>query len=437
MTLSPLDSSLWQGLYGSAAAQDHLDDAALIRAMVTVEIALARACDASGITPEGSGEEIAKALAGVTIAPAVLAEGAVRDGVPIPALLAALRAKLDPSLAEALHWGATSQDIIDTATVLCLGRYADHMLSVTDAVIENIATLAEAEAETPHLARTRTQAAAPTTFGATVAIWGAGLAESRADIAIAAKGIATVSLYGAAGTGAALGTEENIVRAVLADELGLEAEHMPWHTRRTRISRFAAAVAAHAAQCGRIGADLAQLAASGTAEIRLSGGGSSAMPHKVNPVRAEAAQSLARLATHLQAAVSEAAIHPTQRDGAAWGLEWLALRSVCGAAMAALDNIALLIRDLTPDRDAMARNLAEAGPGVISEQLIYLLARQMPRSDARHLVTAALKSDDPIPALAADYPDIDWAKVTDMCAASGNAPKHARSFAAKHKRGMS
>lgn len=435
MTLSPLDSALWSGLYGSASAQRTLDDPAMIAAMIRVEAALARACGEAGIMPREASARLSQALSGMRVAPAELAQGAARDGVPIPALLAALRQGLPPDLAEWLHWGATSQDIVDTATVLCLRDFADALLAEMTALLDALAALAEAEAETVQLARTRTQGAMPTTFGATVVSWGHGLADAAGALSAARDAVAVLSLHGAAGTGAALGADAPAVRAAIAKALGLRAGNVPWHTRRGAVAGFAAAMAALAAAAGRIGGDMAFLAATGIGEIRLAGGGSSAMPHKVNPVRAEAAQSLARLAAHLQAAVAEASIHTTNRDGVAWGLEWLSLRPLCGAAGAAVAAVAEAVVGLRPDREAMRANLDALGPAAYSERLAYILARHMPRSAARRAVTEALAGDAPLAALRAAHPQVPLDDALDPLAAAGTAPAQARAFAATRRQG--
>ena len=430
MALSPLDSPLWQDLFGSETARSTLSDHALIAAMVRVEIALAEACEARGLVPEGCGTRIAEALTDIAVDPADLARGAARDGVPVPALLQVLRAHLEPSVADALHWGATSQDIVDTATIICLREFAAQLGAACETVLDTLAALAADEADTVMLARTRTQAAVPTTFGAIAADWGAGLYDAASRLQGIAAGLTDLSLHGAAGTDGALGPEADAVRAEMARRLGLTTTPAPWHRRRHALTDVAEASAGLAAQAGRIGADLAYLAGSGIGEVRLSGGGSSAMPHKVNPVRAEAAQSLARFAAHLLGAVAESAIHVSQRDGAAWGLEWLSLRPLCGASAAALENVQQALAGLETDRDAMLCNLRAAGSGPFSERLSYLLAAHMPRSAARQIVGHALGTADPMSLLMADYPQIDWADAMDPLAAAGHAPQQARAFAA-------
>lgn len=429
MTLSPLDSQLWMGLYNSPLAQVHLADKALLASMVRVEIALAHACEAYGMTPQGSGPAIESTLSGLKIDPARLSSAASRDGVPVPGLLALLRDKLDAETANALHWGATSQDIIDTATVLCLRDFADAVLGETNRLIDSIALLAGQEALTVQLARTRTQGAAPTTFGATLASWGAGLVEASETLASAANDLSNISLYGAAGTDAALGEMASEVRAHMANSLGVRADETPWHNLRDRIVVFGTAMASLAGQAGRIGGDLAFLASTGINEVKLAGGGSSAMPHKVNPIGAEAAQSLARFCAHLQGALAESALHGAQRDGVAWGLEWLSLRPLCGAGAAAINNIEQAFATLQPNHDAMLANLQAMGPAALSESLTYRLAKSMPRSDARKAVTEALKSGAPIETLQTNHPDLNWESSDDWLAAAGRAPAIAQSFA--------
>jgi 3-carboxy-cis,cis-muconate cycloisomerase len=196
------------------------------------------------------------------------------------------------------------------------------------------------------------------------------------------------------------------------------------------MSAVASALGALAASAGKIGGDLAFLGSTGIEEIRLAGGGSSAMPHKVNPVRAEAAQSLARMAAHYQAAVTEAAIHTANRDGAAWGLEWLSLRPLCACAAAAVDNVAQAVAGMEPRRDAMEANLAALGAAAYSERLAYTLAQHMPRSAARRAVTEALATEHPRAALRAACPAADLDTAFDPLAAAGAAPAQARAFAA-------
>lgn len=434
MSVSPLDSAMWAGLYGSALARETLSDWTLVAAMIRVEIALAEACEAAGLTPAGSGARIADALRGVEVPPEALAEDAARDGVPVPALLAELRGRLGPAEADALHWGATSQDIVDTATVLCLGAFAERLAAQTDDLLDALAEMALEEAETVQLARTRTQGAVPTTFGATVAVWGIGLAEARERVAEAGRRVGAVSLYGAAGTDAALGEAAGHVRAEIGRRLGLVVEDASWHTRRSRMADFGAAVAGLAAQAGRMGADVAFLASSGIGEVRLSGGGSSAMPHKANPVRAEAAQALARHAAHLLGAVTEAAIHGLQRDGAAWGLEWLSLAPLCGASAAALENVAEVVAGLSVEREAIAKNLAAAGSGPFSERLVYLIAAKRSRAEARQAVDRAFTEKDPQAVLREEFPDLDWTAAICPSAAAGSAPGQALAFAASRQK---
>ncbi|KAA9007843.1 lyase family protein [Histidinibacterium aquaticum] len=430
MALSPLDSALWRGLLGSAGADALMGDSALLAAMVRVEAALAEACAEVGLIPAEAGPGIAKALAEVAPDPADLAEGTARDGLPVPELVRVLRERLGPDLGQYLHWGATSQDILDTATVLQARAAAETLDAGLAAILARLAELAGQEAETVMPARTRTQIALPTTFGAVAAVWGRGLASARARLAREASQMARLSLHGAAGTGAAFGDKGPALRNALATRLGLATDGLPWHSRREDLSAFATALAGAATSLGHIVADIAFHAGTDVGEITVAGGGSSTMPHKANPVRAEAAQSLARHAVSLAADMQRAAVHPLQRDGAALGLEWLSLAPLLGATDAASGHVAGLLADLRTNPDQMRANLAAVGFGPYSEAATFALAATMPRPDATKEVKRALAAEDPLAHLRAEHPEIDWDRVTDPLTAAGEAPAQARAFAA-------
>ncbi|OOY11353.1 MAG: hypothetical protein EP320_08480 [Rhodobacteraceae bacterium] len=433
MSLSPLDSPLWSGLYGDPELSAMLGDAALLAAMVRVEVALAEACAAEKIVPEAAAREIAERFADYRPDPAVLAEGAARDGVPVPALLSEMKAQLSEEARDALHWGATSQDIVDSATALVVGEALDRISVRLRDLIAVTGNLAEREAETVMAGRTRSQIGLPVSFGALVANWGQPLIDAQSRLATARAACCRVALHGAVGTDAALGEKAAPVREWMGPALGLRAEEQPAHTRRDSWAEIGGQGALLAASLGRIGADVIWLAQSGIKEVAIAGGGSSTMPHKSNPVAAEALVALARHSAQLQAGLLGAVVHGQFRDGAAWGLEWMSLRPILVACGAALRLSGEMLGGLQADAVRMRANLEAEGFGPYAERAIFTLAQAIPRSEAKAAVQAAMATPDPLAALCASYPELDAGRLTDPLAAAAQAPAQARAFARRCK----
>lgn len=401
MSVSPFDSVLLAGLLGDAEIGPFFSDEAAIAAMIRVECALARAGARAGILPREAAGAIEAGLAGWAPAPADLAAGTARAGVPVPPLLAAARARLSPEAAHWLHWGATSQDIVDTALALRLAPVLDILASRLDRLEGALSRAAERWAELPMAGRTRAQAAAPIAFGDRCAAWGAPLAELASELRDLRPRIARIQLGGAVGTNAVLGSHAGAVMASLAEELGL-APAPPWHSNRTGPVALAQWCAAIAGATGKIAGDLLLMGRSESGEARAgSGGGSSTMPQKANPVGAETVIALARYAATLAAPMHLAALHAEERDGAAWMLEWLALPQLVLAAGIALRHAGDLVDSLEPDPARMRALLEADGGAVMAEAAVFLLARTRPRAEAEAIVRRALAERRPAESLAA------------------------------------
>ena len=392
MPAAPADSALYRGLFGDAELARLFSDTAEGRAMLLVEGALARAQGAAGMIPETAAAFLSRALQEIQIDPAGLAEGIAADGVPVPALVAAARKALEaPEHARWLHWGATSQDICDTALMLRLKpalRIIDGRLGETVAAL---AALAEGHAETPMLARTYGQGAVPTSFGAVVAGWGRPLLHHRARLADLSPRLLSVSLSGAAGTLSVMGARGPAIRAALAADLGLADPGGSWHATRDRIAELAGWSAALAASLGKLAEDLLLLTRTGVEEVRLgSGGGSSTMPQKENPVAPSALAALCRHAIGLAGLVTAAGMARDQRDGAAWFSEWLALPGL----VLATGRAAALARELAdgvePDTGRMVAMLDDGSGLFMAEALTFALTETMPRPEAAAAVKALL-----------------------------------------------
>lgn len=419
---------LLAGLLGDAETEAILSDAAEIRAMLAVEAALARVQGALGLIPAGSAAAIAAAAAGFAPDPATLAPGTARDGIAVPTLVAAFRAGLPEADARWLHWGATSQDIADTALVLRLRALLDLLEARTAAIVTALAGVAALHRDTVMAARTRAQVATPTTFGLRVAGWADPLIRHRERLpALRARALA-VSLGGASGTLAAMEGRGLAVMEGLGVELGLSCPDMPWHAARDRVAEVAQWLSTLTGLLAKMGQDLVLLSRSEIAEARAgTGGGSSTMPHKANPVGAEALVALARFAARLSGAFEEGLIHAEERDGAALMLEWLALPPLARAAGAATRHALGLAETLIADPARMAATLSAEQDLPLAEAATFALAPHIGRPAAQALVKAvcaeAVARDLPLRAVLAERAPValDWAAVLDPAGWTGEA----------------
>jgi 3-carboxy-cis,cis-muconate cycloisomerase len=426
MAVSPFDGALTRGLYGDAEVAGLFGGSAEVRSMLLVEGALARVEGRLGIIPETSGRAIERAAREVAIDPAALGDGMASAGVPVPALVAAFRRELGPEHGAWLHWGATSQDLVDTGLVLRLRR----VLDILDARLERLVAALGAEAErhrdTVIAARTRFRIATPTTLGAKIAVWTMPLVRHRARLAELRPRLLRVSLAGASGTNAALRGRGAEVMAGVAAELGLAPSDVPWHAARDGIAELGGWLALVTGSLGKLGQDLILLGQSEVGEVTAgSGGGSSTMPHKANPVGAEALVTLARLNAGTLGQLHQAMLHAEERDGTALGLEWFALPSMAVAAAAATRIAGELVAGLAVHPDRIAATFAADRGMMLAEAAVFALAERMPRPDAQALVgeavAAASEGGTLAAALAERVPEVDWGAVLDPARQTGDA----------------
>lgn len=439
MPASPLDSALYRQLFGDDEAARLFSDAAEVRAMLLVEGMLARAQGRLGLIPEVSAAFIDRAAREVQIDPAGLAAETGVNGVPVPALVAAFRKAMEaPQHAAYLHWGATSQDIQDTALALRLRQCLALCETRLVRTIAALGALADRTAEMPMAARTYGQYATPTSFGAVVAGWGWPLLRHLDRLRALRPQVLTVTLSGAAGTLNAMGPQGPAVRAALAEDLGLADPGHSRHATRDGMQDLAGWFTQVAVSLGKMGEDLLLLTQSGVEEIGLGGGGSSStMPQKQNPVGPSVLVALARMAVALNGALQGAGLHRQQRDGAAWFTEWLALPQLAIGTARGLALAADLSPRIAPDPQAMRAPLD--GLGLIhAEALTFLLAETLPRPEAQAAVKAlaarARATGTPLPDLAeAAHPGLGLAARLRPEMQLGVAPDEAHTFAAAAK----
>lgn len=434
MPATPFDSAHLSGLFPTGDTARLFTDSAEVRAMMLVEGALAQVQGEQGVIPMESAKAIQRASLECQIDPVGLAKATAQNGVSTPSLVASFReAMMAPEHAAYLHWGATSQDIQDTALMLRLRQALSLQADRLSATLTALAQLAEDHAETPMAARTYGQHATPTAFGAVVAQWGRPLISLLAGVDAVRKNL-KVSLSGAAGTASALGPDPIALRAALAAKLKLEDPGHSWHADRAPVLNIAAWFTRCALAAGKMGEDLVLATQSGISEVTLGGsGGSSTMPQKQNPVAPSAMIALARHTQGLHATLEGAALHRQQRDGAAWFTEWLTLPQLILAASAASTHMQEVAQTLAPNTTAMQATLDGTGGLLLAEALSFELARQMPRPKAQSIVKDLCKRaqevNEPLSKLARDaYPDLP-AAFFDPTATLGTAPAEARAFA--------
>ena len=436
MPASPADSAIYGKLFGDAEVCQLFTDSAEVRAMMLVEGALAKVQGELGLIPEISARAIHRASMELQLDPGALGVSVASNAVPVPEFVALFRSGMQaPEHAAWLHWGATSQDIMDTGQALRLRQ----ALAIIDARLSRtakaLATLAETHAATPMVARTYGQAAVVTSFGAVVASWGSPLLRHRARLGAVREDVQVVSLSGAAGTLSVMDDKGPKVRAALAEALGLRDPQASWHSERDGIAALAGWLSSLAGSLGKMGEDLLTLTLSGLNEVKLgAGGGSSTMPQKSNPVLPSVLSALARQSAALNGAIQSALPHRQQRDAAAWLTEWMSLPQLVILTARALAIAEELAGSLAPDEAAMRTQIDLTHGMIFAEALSFALAAAMPRPEAqaaaKKLVGRAQETGRPLSEVAREAcPDLDLSAVFDPVRQLGAAPSEARAFA--------
>ncbi len=337
MSVSPFDHPVLSGLLGDEEVAALFSFEAERDGMLRFEIALAEAEAEEGVIPGEAAAAIAAALAEPTLDLDDLKAGTASDGVIVPALVRQLRALLGDPHGAKVHFGATSQDAIDTSLSLRLQKLLAILGGRFDKLIDALTELEAREGGTGVMAHTRMQAAIPVTAARKIRSWREPLVRHRDRIEALENEVAILHFGGAAGSLDRLGDKGVGVSRRLAAKLGLRAVLRPRHSERDGQAALANWLSLVTGSLGKMGQDIALSAQTEIGEIRLAGGGgSSAMPHKVNPVGAEMLVALARFNATLLAGMHQALVHENERSGAAWTLEWMLLPQMAVATAAAL-----------------------------------------------------------------------------------------------------
>ncbi|MBM7456628.1 3-carboxy-cis,cis-muconate cycloisomerase [Oceanisphaera litoralis] len=390
-SISPFDSALFRELLSHPDAARWLGDEAQIRAMLNVEAELALAQADCGLIPVDAAEAIARAAAELELPAIKLASGTAAAGVPVPALITALKKALPAEQARWVHFGATSQDIVDTALVLNCRELLGHYEAGLTQVIGRLARLARAHRHTLIAGRTRTQQAVPMSFGFKAANWLAPLLRQQERLQQLKPRLLKVQLAGAVGTLAAMGEQAPRIAERLAERLGL-APGRNWHTQRDSLVELADWLALTTGSLGKLGQDWLWLSQTEVGEISFTnGGGSSTMPQKCNPVNAEILVVMARHNAGQVGQMHQAMVQEHERSGSAWTQEWLVLPGMLMSTAVALRHAEEALAHLVVNTDRMEDNLAFYNGVIFAEAATFALARQMPRDQAAELVKAACK----------------------------------------------
>ena len=392
--LTALDLGLLAPGRAGSRVEVETGDGAYLQRLLDAEAALARAQAGIGVVPEQAADAITGAALAENFDLRQIALDAREGGNPVIPLAAALRAALPADLAAFVHRGATSQDIFDTATMLVADDARIVILADLDRVATALAALAARHRTTPMVARTLTQHAVPTTFGLKAAGWRSLVLDARDRLAALPL---PVQLGGAAGTLAALQPTDNPAAVFdliegFAAETGLDIPTLPWHVLRTPIAELGGALALTSGALGKFAADVLLLGRQEIAEIRQDGGGaggSSAMPHKANPVNATLIAATALQLPALVSVLYGAMVAEDERPAGAWHAEWQNLRQALRLVGTAAELAAELAEGLDARPEKMAENLALTHGLVVSERLVSALEPLLGRAEARKVLTSA------------------------------------------------
>ncbi len=370
--------------------RDAVSDRAWLAALLEAERALANAEAIAGAIPAGAAAAIADRCRPELFDAAGLAEAGRAAANPVEPLVRELAAAVGGEAAAYVHWGATSQDIMDTAAMLVSKRALGLVCGRLDAAAERCAELARAHRATAMAGRTLLQHAVPTTFGLKCAVWLVALMDALDGLERIRRERLAAQLGGAAGTLAALGDAGLEAARLYAHELDLSEPQVPWHADRQRIAELGAALAAAAGVAGKIAGDIVLLSQTEVGEVAEgAGGASSTMPQKRNPAASVRTIACARQARGHASVLLAALDGEHERAAGAWQSEWAALSGALACAGGAAANVAEALAGLEVDGERMRQNLDATGGLLLAERVSHLLAPRVGRAEARDIVATA------------------------------------------------
>ncbi|HLX41145.1 MAG TPA: 3-carboxy-cis,cis-muconate cycloisomerase [Ktedonobacteraceae bacterium] len=379
-------------LFSTPGMSSTFSSEAHVRAMLAFEAALARAEARAGIIPQDAATGIAALCRVELFDVAALYREAASAGTPAIPLVRMLTALIEGDARKYVHWGATSQDAIDTALMLQMRDGLELLLEGLPGICVACAKLSEQHRHTLMVGRTLLQQALPITFGLKTARWLALVVRQVHTLRECRKRALAVQLGGAAGTLAALGDQGFQVQQLLAEELSLPVPDLPWHAERDRIAEIATALGVVAGAMAKIAEDVVLLAQTEVGEVSegavLGKGGSSALPQKHNPVDATGALAAARLAIGIVPVLLAAMAQEHERAVGGWQVEWSAIPDLFRFTASAVARVRSAVEGLQIDSERMRANLNLTGGLIMAESLTMALAPHLGRPDAQRIVQA-------------------------------------------------
>jgi 3-carboxy-cis,cis-muconate cycloisomerase len=374
-------------------------DESILKVMLDFEAALARVEAKLGIIPTAVAEKIAAAAKVEFFDAAKISHAGLRAGTLSIPLVKDLRERLtacDPAASSFIHWGATSQDVSDTALILLLKKSQSIFEKSLSSLQESLNDLAENHAGTVMLGRTLMQPAPPTTFGLKAAGWLASIHRCHENLNHSFANAMILQFGGASGTLAMLGDKGIVVGQALADELGLAYPDAPWHTHRDRLASLLCTCGVLVGSLAKMARDITLLMQSEIGEVAEAGdsgrGGSSTMPHKQNPIGCILTLAAANRVPGLVAAFLSAMVQENERAAGGWQAEWPTVAGIIQSTSLALESMAEVAQSLIVNADKMRANIAATHGAVFAEKATMILTEKSGHDATQKILAQALKS---------------------------------------------
>ncbi len=385
-----IDSVFFKDLYGSEAMRAVFDDHNLLQKWLDYEAALARAEATLGLVPTEAAEEITRKARAELMDKDAIKRGVDKTVHPLVSLIWQLSEHCEGDAGGYVHWGATTQDVMDTAIVLQVKEAFPLFEAALDGLIEAASQLARTHRDTAMAGRTHGQQALPITLGFKIAVWVAELRRHKTRLSENKPRVLTGEFAGAAGTLASVSEHGLEINARLMQELGLNVPEIAWHTARDNFAEFATILSMICATLGKIAHEIIDLQKSEFGELEepfeMGKVGSSTMPQKRNPMICEAILALARLARTQATTAIDAMMHEHERDWSSFQMEWAYIPEICIMTHGALELTQRVLSGLIVYPDNMLRNLDVTRGTLLAERVMLALGKFVGRQHAHDII---------------------------------------------------